>query len=145
MFETSMTLSLEITIMYWVFLFPVMYSQYINKTDMFSNNSHAIVDLSIICADHLVPILVHFIEWSHNMIEFDFRHYFSPFVFYLTYAVFNYNVTMIHGQPLYWTNDWINKPLLAFAITVFVFILEVICFTFLHSITKAKLGKYHSR
>ena len=52
---------------------------------------------------------------------------------------------MIHGDSLYWTLDWINSPLLALAFTIFTFVLEVMCFTFLYFVTKAKLRKYIAR
>ena len=145
MFQTTFTLSLAISIFYWLVIFPKMFQEFCSNSGMFANHPYAWIELSFYCFDHVHPLATHVIESYHNMIKFDMRHFFLSFIIYLTYAVFNWYITIRHGSAIYWTNDWINRPRLAFGITVFIGFLVTLCFSFLFFVTKAKLRNYNAR
>lgn len=145
MFQTTYTLSLAITIFFWIGIFPGMVKQVCSNSGMFANHPYAWIELLFYAFEHVHPLATHVIDSNHNMIKFDMRHFFASFIVYLTYSIFNWYVTFRHGSAIYWTNDWINRPRLAFTITVINGFLLLSCFSLLFFITKAKLRRYNAR
>ena len=78
LFETSFTVSLTITVLFWALIFPSLLGQY---------------KLSVLVAegiaDHLVPLLVCIGECLMNKIQFRWPHFIiGPLLFSLVYCVF---------------------------------------------------------
>jgi hypothetical protein len=146
-FQLTFTLSLEITIIFWTLLFPVMFNDYRAKRGDFASmtDSQALAAMIIIGLDHIAPVTLHIIDWSCNMIKFDLRHYFPAFIVYIAYAVFNAILTRRHGEAYYWTNDWIDHVVLASLMSIFVLALEIAVFLTLYMLTKAKLRSYNAK
>ena len=137
-FETSMSLSLGIFIMYWMVLFPTFYQQALDGQGMFGGNkpkTQRIIELTLICFDYFHPQLAHAIDWSFNHIRFEIIHYLPLFAIYLTYTVFNILCTFKHGSALYFTSDWINTPVLATQWVIVIFFVTVLSFLFCLYIT----------
>jgi len=143
----TFTLSLEITILFWGFLFPVMLNDYRAKRGAFANmdDNQALVTIVIISLDHIGPVTLHIIDWSCNLINFDLRHYFPAFIVYITYAMFNYEMTMHHGEAYYWTSDWIDHATFAWLFVAFILVLQITVFVALYMLTKAKLRSYNAK
>lgn len=145
MFQTTYTMSLGISIFFWIAIFPGMIQMIYSNSGMFANHAYPWIELLFYAFEHVHPLATHVIDSHHNMIKFDMRHFFASFIFYLSYSVFNWYITIRHGSAMYWTNDWINRPMLAFTITALNGFLVMSCFICLFFVTKAKLRRYNSR
>ena len=62
-----------------------------------------------------------------------------PFGAYLSYAIFNCVVTRRTGEVIYFTNDWVDAPIMALLFTLFILVLQVMCFTLLWYLSKIKI------
>jgi hypothetical protein len=145
LFESTAVLTVSIAMVYWFLLFPSMYKDFVEDTGMFRGKPkwQAAIELIFTSFDHLHPDAAIMVEWMHNQIRFDPRHYLVSFLLWFTYSTYNFIETERIGSPLYWTNDWINHKMRAFEVTMLCGVLTTASYISWYYLTKSKLARYN--